>query len=311
MPGFREWTWVEAVEHTTNSSALSQGFELSRVRAVAQWGPAQCPLSHLEGRAELRFRNPDDATLFRGFIDRQAEPGSPFPEEYVVDRPIRGSSRRRSRLRLALWTTLPAMFALNWVLGLLGLKSAVFDKLLLSSVWGLILFYTVRQMWVATRRPRFIEPAPSRRWKPGNIVIAALAGLVILAYFMGSSTETVSPGSPAILTIRSVSKMTATPAQNIRIRGSGFGTHAPYFNQNTPYLSIEDRTARWATGPNFAAVTIGVASWTDTEIIITRFSGAYGSRSTLQLHTGDSVVIKVWNPQTGAGPATRAVTVQR
>jgi hypothetical protein len=52
-------------------------------------------------------------------------------------------------------------------------------------------------------------------------------------------------GTPVIT---SVSPLAPQPVQRIVIKGSGFGTHPAYMNQNTPYLAIHDGTDDTATG---------------------------------------------------------------
>lgn len=49
---------------------------------------------------------------------------------------------------------------------------------------------------------------------------------------------------------------------------------------------------------------VDVESWTDTEIVISGFSGDYGLHG-WKLTAGDDLEIGVWNPQTGVGPAPR------
>ena len=53
---------------------------------------------------------------------------------------------------------------------------------------------------------------------------------------------------------------------------------------------------------------LDVERWTDTEIVISGFSGDYGLKG-LKLIEGDQLEIKVWNPQSDAGPARFRVTV--
>jgi len=55
---------------------------------------------------------------------------------------------------------------------------------------------------------------------------------------------------------------------------------------------------------------LDVESWTDTEIVITGFSGDYGIKG-WQLNEDDELEVAVWNPQTGAGPARYAISVTR
>ena len=59
------------------------------------------------------------------------------------------------------------------------------------------------------------------------------------------------------------------------------------------------------------AVAFNIASWADTTIQITGFTGDYGDQryGTWTLNTGDQVQVQVWNPQTGDGPASYTTTV--
>lgn len=111
--------------------------------------------------------------------------------------------------------------------------------------------------------------------------------------------------------ITSVSPIAVQANQTITITGSGFGSHPSYSSQDTPYLAIRDKTAGWAAGrvtrSNVDAVTLSVAGWTDSRIVVAGFGGAYGGR--WQVNNGDQVEVAVWNAQTGAGPATYDLTV--
>lgn len=107
--------------------------------------------------------------------------------------------------------------------------------------------------------------------------------------------------------ITSVTPVGPVPEQRIVIGGRGLGSYVAYANQDTPYVAIRDKTAGWAAGriipQNWDEVTLSVASWTDSEIVVTGFSGAYGTRK-WKLSVGDEIEIAVWNPQTHAGPGT-------
>ena len=54
-------------------------------------------------------------------------------------------------------------------------------------------------------------------------------------------------------------------------------------------------------------VALAVSSWTDSQIVIIGFTGGYGKYA---LNTGDHTELYLWNPQTGAGPATYENVVQ-
>jgi hypothetical protein len=112
-------------------------------------------------------------------------------------------------------------------------------------------------------------------------------------------------------TITMVSPILPQQTQTITITGSGFGTLQPY-DGNSPSIRIHDVTGQWGAGHigpgDFDAVHLAVASWTDSQIVISGFTGAYGQNNwTLQL--GDQVEVQIWNAQTGAGPAIYTLTV--
>jgi hypothetical protein len=118
--------------------------------------------------------------------------------------------------------------------------------------------------------------------------------------------------------ITSVSAVRDRAKQTIVIRGSGFGAHAGYVNQNSPYIAIHDdtdtaaRSTHWEAGHvvagNWDAITLSVGRWKDKVIRITGFGGVYGSGGR-KLNAGDQIKIEVWNPQTDAGPATYELIV--
>ena len=108
--------------------------------------------------------------------------------------------------------------------------------------------------------------------------------------------------------INSVSPMLAGADQPIIvIKGLGFGTYPLDGSRSTPYLQISDATGGWSAGRagigNTYSVMPKLSRWTNTEIEVAGFDGAFGKgRETL--NGGDQIKIKVWNPQTGAGPGT-------
>jgi hypothetical protein len=57
-----------------------------------------------------------------------------------------------------------------------------------------------------------------------------------------------------------------------------------------------------------ASVTCSVPVWTDSEIVFSGFTGAYGSGDR-ELGNGQQLTAYVWNPQNGDGPSTCSVTV--
>lgn len=130
------------------------------------------------------------------------------------------------------------------------------------------------------------------------VAVALVAGVAISGH-VGNG-----PGIPVISSVTSIGPV---PEQRIVILGRSLGSYVAYVNQDTPYLAIRDKTAGWAAGriipQNWDEVTLSVASWTDSEIVVTGFSGSYGTKG-WKLSVGDEIEIAVWNPQTHAGPGT-------
>jgi len=112
-------------------------------------------------------------------------------------------------------------------------------------------------------------------------------------------------------TIKSVSTISTEQYQTITIKGSGFGTQAPYTG-DSDYISLLDETAdpHWQAGYSGYddTVTLIVNSWTNSKIVLGGFSGQWGEFNYV-LNLGDSVQVEIWNAQTGAGPATAYATV--
>jgi DNA-binding winged helix-turn-helix (wHTH) protein len=112
--------------------------------------------------------------------------------------------------------------------------------------------------------------------------------------------------------ISSVSPILPEARQGMVIKGRGFGFHTPYAQTDSAYLAVRDTTANWAGGrivpQNWDEVMIDVEHWTDTEIVLSGFSGSYGQRG-WKLTAGDHLEIAVWNPQSGAGPALYHLSV--
>lgn len=116
--------------------------------------------------------------------------------------------------------------------------------------------------------------------------------------------------------ITSVSSILPVARQRIVISGRGFGLHVPYARTDSPYLRIGNETADWEAGHlvphNWDEVMLDVESWSESEIVITGFSGDYG-KGRWKLNEGDELEIAVWNPQNGDGPAlykTKVVEVK-
>ena len=111
--------------------------------------------------------------------------------------------------------------------------------------------------------------------------------------------------------IEAVSTVLPKELQTITITGRGFGTHEPYTG-DSDYIRASDLTkgwnAGWAKDPGSDKATLVVSSWTDTEIVLFGFAGAYGSGQNV-LGAGDDISLQVWNAQTGRGPASYRLVV--
>ena len=153
------------------------------------------------------------------------------------------------------------------------------------------------------------------------VVIAVVAATAILALrqhgpgrlaFSEMRAQPASNGLTDEVRVDSVTPILPQPRQKIVIKGIGFGLHVRYFRTDSPYLSIRDKTLGWGAGrlipQNWDAVMVDVESWTDTEIVVSGFSGEYGQNG-WKLNPGDLVEVAVWNPQSGVGPALYHVTV--
>lgn len=117
--------------------------------------------------------------------------------------------------------------------------------------------------------------------------------------------------------IRHVTPFSTARDQTVRITGECLGSRAPYYFLDTPFLEIRD-TARagWhacqvTTGYDdprsegmayWDKVTCSVEKWTNREIVFTGFGGSFGT-GRFVLHRGDTVQVKVINPDLGAGSA--------
>lgn len=148
---------------------------------------------------------------------------------------------------------------------------------------------------------RNMGPRPSQGWAT---LLVCLAGITSALWTLPCQAQS----SP---TITSVSKITTAQFQTITIKGSGFGTQAPYTG-DSDYISLEDQTASpgWQAGytPYNDTVTLIVNSWKNDKIVLGGFSGAWGTYN-YTLAIGDSEQVEVWNAQSGEGPATVYVTI--
>lgn len=183
--------------------------------------------------------------------------------------------------------------------------------------------------WLESRTPITTpaagqEPGGAHQHLPGPhaaMRLMALAGLALAIFALGVRVHAAkwykdavhaldpSSGAPAITSVSGI-----VPASNqvIVIKGKHLGVHTYYADGDTPFIAIRDTTARWAAGriipANWDEVTLDVASWTDSEIVVTGFAGAYGQHW-WKLNSGDKIEVAIWNPQTQEGPAIYHLTV--
>ena len=103
--------------------------------------------------------------------------------------------------------------------------------------------------------------------------------------------------------IESVSAILPQQTQTITITGSGFGTQAAY-SGNSNYINFVDNSGvTFSAGTGGDAIGLSISSWTNTQVVISGLTGAYGDFGWV-LNSGDKVTISVSNPQTNAGPYT-------
>jgi len=153
-------------------------------------------------------------------------------------------------------------------------------------------------------------------------VLVTVAAAAVLALRQSKPSQSASIEARATTTtneeyqphIDSVTAILPQARQRIVITGRGFGMHVPYARTDSPYLAIRDLSAHWAAGRlvphNWDEVMVDVGSWTDSEIVVSGFSGEYGING-WKLDAGDRVEIAVWNPQSGVGPALFHAVVMR
>jgi hypothetical protein len=102
--------------------------------------------------------------------------------------------------------------------------------------------------------------------------------------------------------ITSISAILPLKDQAITIKGTCFGNAPAYTAQDSPDLQLVDSRG-WSacvsdTG-TASNVTCTVTKWSDNEIVLAGFSGAYGSTSgDHQLEPSDSLLLRVLNPTT-------------
>jgi hypothetical protein len=139
-----------------------------------------------------------------------------------------------------------------------------------------------------------------------------LLGMVATASAAASERHVQATATP---TITSVSPIGTTRVQTIIIKGRGFGTFVGYTG-DSDFISFLDLSThpQWGAGYSPRKDTVGllVKSWSNTEIVLTGFTKAWGEHN-WTLHKGDKEQIKVWNWQSNpftSKPATTTVTVK-
>ena len=148
----------------------------------------------------------------------------------------------------------------------------------------------------------------------GNLVFSAaetgdtLTASLSLNPNLSPASNLLSPSSTGLNvangppTITSVSGILPQQTQAITISGAGFGTQAACTG-NSSYIELVDSTSTWFAGQPGNMVGLTISSWSDTQIVITDLPGAYGTNGWC-ISPGDQLYVKVWNAQTGNGPAT-------
>jgi len=136
----------------------------------------------------------------------------------------------------------------------------------------------------------------------------------------GGNVPPVAAGTPVIRSL-AFSSLGTPRDLHVVIKGSGFGaapTAMPHVG-DLDALSFWDGRSGCGSATAFTAggryfgrlpadtVTLRVASWTPTKIVVTGFHGAYGS-GCARIRTGDPVAVSVWNSADTAdtGPQTAA-----
>jgi hypothetical protein len=121
-------------------------------------------------------------------------------------------------------------------------------------------------------------------------------GPAVYPIVASSGTDTCAPK------ITSVSPILPQQTQTITISGVGFGTQTAYTGDSS-YIELTDTTGTsWSAGYTGNSVTLSVSSWSDSQIVLTGFSGAYGTGSWC-IKPGDQLSVRVWNALSGKGPA--------
>jgi hypothetical protein len=125
-----------------------------------------------------------------------------------------------------------------------------------------------------------------------------------------TTTTTTSPvAANGVPLITSVSAITNDGTQTIIISGSGFGSAAPYVDQDSSSLEIADETTAWQACYSGLGnvVTCSIMSWTNTTIVLSGFGSYYGYVN-WTYQPGNSLTVSVWNAQSGSGPGEYQLT---
>ena len=164
-----------------------------------------------------------------------------------------------------------------------------------DSVAGAQIFYTTDGS----------TPSKSSTLYSGAFTVASSETVKAIAIEGGRSSSAVASAaytinsSTGIPVITSVSAVAAQQTQTITINGTGFGSRAAYTG-NSSFISFRDATTGVQAGYGSDSVTLVISSWTDSQIVLGGFAGAYGG--SYSLSPGDQIQLNLFNPQTGSGP---------
>jgi hypothetical protein len=153
------------------------------------------------------------------------------------------------------------------------------------------------------------DPTPAAENETAEVPLQGILGYPNDMTKQGLSwaLESTSGNSGPVIT--AVSPILPQANQTITITGTGFGSMKPY-DGDSPYIEIGDLTRNWYAGHSGNWVTLNVQSWTDTQIVVGGFTGQYGmAGTTWTLQAGDHAQLRVWSPESGAGPGTFERTV--